>query len=50
MCAFAISTLLLLPALAAGKIADRRGSKRDGDAAMAVFASCAIGQFMPLFY
>ena len=50
MCTLAISTLLLLPAVALGKIATRGGSRRDGDIAMAVFASYAIGQFMPLFY
>jgi pimeloyl-ACP methyl ester carboxylesterase len=47
---FAIITLLLLPGLAAGRIAARGGSRRDGDIAMAVFASYVIGQFMPLFY
>ena len=50
MCAFAISTLLLLPSVAVGRIATRGGSRRDGDIAMAIFASYAIGQFMPLFY
>src|ERR1051325_10936176 len=38
MCTFAISTLLLLPAVAVGRIATRGGSKRDGDIAMAIFA------------
>jgi hypothetical protein len=47
---FAISTLLLLPSVAVGKIAARGGSRRDGDIAMAVLASYFIGQFMPLFY
>jgi hypothetical protein len=28
----------------------RGGSRRDGDVAMAIFASYVIGQFMPLFY
>jgi hypothetical protein len=46
----AISTLLLLPAAAVGRIATRGGSQRDGDVAMAIFASYVIGQFMPLFY
>lgn len=46
----AISTLLLLPAVAVGRIATRGGSRRDGDVAMAIFASYCIGQFMPLFY
>jgi pimeloyl-ACP methyl ester carboxylesterase len=46
----AISTLLLLPAVAVGRIATRGGSRRDGDVAMAIFASYVIGQFMPLFY
>jgi hypothetical protein len=50
MCIFAISTLLLLPAVAVGRIATRGGSKRDGDIAMAIFASYVIGQFMPMFY
>ncbi|HWD19662.1 MAG TPA: alpha/beta fold hydrolase [Verrucomicrobiae bacterium] len=50
MCIFAICTLLLLPALAVGRIAARGGSRRDGDVAMAIFASYVIGQFMPLFY
>jgi len=50
MCTFAISTLLLLPALALSRIASRGGLRRDGDIAMAIFASYAIGQFMPLFY
>jgi len=46
----AISTLLLLPSAFVGRIAARGGSRRDGDIAMGVFASYAIGQFMPLFY
>jgi hypothetical protein len=46
----AISTLLLLPSTLVGGIAARGGSRRDGDIAMVVFASYAIGQFMPLFY
>jgi pimeloyl-ACP methyl ester carboxylesterase len=50
MCALAISTLLLLPAVAVGRIATRDGSRRDGDIAMAIFASYAIGQFIPMFY
>ncbi len=50
MCTLAISTLLLLPSTLVGRIATRGGSRRDGDIAMAIFASCAIGQFMPLFY
>ena len=33
-----------------GRIAARGGSRRDGDIAMAIFASYVIGQFMPLFY
>jgi hypothetical protein len=49
-CALAISTLWLLPAVAVGRIATRGGSRRDGDIAMAIFASYVIGQFMPLFY
>jgi pimeloyl-ACP methyl ester carboxylesterase len=50
MCTFAISTLLLLPALAVSRIASRGGLRRDGDIAMAIFAGYVIGQFMPLFY
>jgi hypothetical protein len=50
MSIFAISTLLLLPAVAVGRIATRGGSRREGDIAMAIFASYVIGQFMPLFY
>jgi hypothetical protein len=46
----AISTLLLLPSTLVGRIAARGGSRRDGDVAMAIFASYVIGQFMPLFY
>jgi hypothetical protein len=46
----AISTLLLLPGVAVGRIASHGGSRRDGDVAMAIFASYVIGQFMPLFY
>jgi pimeloyl-ACP methyl ester carboxylesterase len=50
MCTLGISTLLLLPAVAVGRIATRGGSRHDGDVAMAIFAGYAIGQFMPLFY
>ena len=50
MAIFAISTLLLLPSVAVGKIAARGGSRREGDIAMAIFAGYVIGQFMPLFY
>ena len=46
----AVSTLLLLAGAAVGRIATRGGSRRDGDVAMAIFASYVIGQFMPLFY
>ena len=45
-----ISTLLLLPCTLVGRIAARGGSRRDGDVAMALFASYVIGQFMPRFY
>jgi pimeloyl-ACP methyl ester carboxylesterase len=47
---FALGTLLLLPSLAVARIAARGGSRREGDIAMAIFASYVIGQFMPLFY
>ena len=50
MCTLGISTLLLLPSALVGRIATRGGSRRDGDIAMAIFASYVIGQFMPLFY
>jgi pimeloyl-ACP methyl ester carboxylesterase len=50
MAILAISTLLLLPSVVVGRIAARSGSRRDGDIAMAIFASYVIGQFMPLFY
>jgi hypothetical protein len=50
MCIFAVSTLLLLPSTLVGRLATRGGSRRDGDVAMAIFASYCIGQFMPLFY
>ena len=50
MCILGIGTLLLLPGVAVGRIATRGGSRRDGDVAMAIFASYAIGQFMPLLY
>lgn len=49
-CTLGISTLLLLPSALVGRIAARGGSRRDGDVAMAIFASYVIGQFMPLFY
>ena len=49
-CTLGISTLLLLPSALVGRIATRGGSRRDGDIAMAIFASYAIGQFMPLFF
>ena len=50
MCTLVTSTLLLLPAVAVGRVATRGGSGRDGDVAMTIFASVVIGQFMPLFY
>jgi hypothetical protein len=50
MCALLISSLLLLPSALVGRVATRGGSRRDGDIAMAIFASYCIGQFMPLFY
>jgi pimeloyl-ACP methyl ester carboxylesterase len=51
-CTLGLSTLLLLPSALVGRIATYggRGSRRDGDIAMAIFASYVIGQFMPLFY
>jgi pimeloyl-ACP methyl ester carboxylesterase len=50
MAIFGIGALLLLPSVAVGRIAARRGSRRDGDIAMAIFASYVVGIFMPLFY
>ncbi len=50
MCTLLISMLLFLPSALAGRIATRGGSRRDGDVALTIFASVAIGQFMPLFY
>jgi pimeloyl-ACP methyl ester carboxylesterase len=50
MSILAMSTVLLLPSALVGRIATHGGSKRDGDIAMALFASYCIGQFMPLFY
>jgi hypothetical protein len=50
MAIFVISTLLLLPSVAVGRVVDNVGSRRDGDVAKAVFASYVIGQFLPLFY
>jgi len=50
MAIFAISTRSLLASVAVGRIAARGGSRRDGDIAMAIFASYVIGQFIPLFY
>jgi hypothetical protein len=49
-CILGLSTVLLLPSTLVGRIAARGGSRRDGDVAMAIFASFCIGQFMPLFY
>jgi len=49
-CFLAISALLMLPSALVGRIATRGGSTRDGDVAMAIFASYAIGQYIPLFY
>jgi pimeloyl-ACP methyl ester carboxylesterase len=50
MCTLGISALLLVAGVAVGRIATRDGSRRDGDVAMAIFASFSIGQFMPMFY
>ena len=50
MCTLLISTLLLLPSALVGRIATRGRPRRDGDIAMAIFASYAIGQFIPFFY
>jgi hypothetical protein len=50
MATFAIATLLLVAGAGIGRVATRGGSKRDGDAAMSIFAGYVIGQFIPLFY
>ena len=50
MSTLGMSTVFLLPSALVGRIATRGGSRRDGDIAMAIFASYVIGQFMPLFY
>ncbi len=50
MITLGISTLLMLPSMLVGRIAARGASRRDGDIAVAIFASYCIGQFMPLFY
>jgi len=50
MSILAMTTVLSLPSLLVGRIATRGGSRRDGDVAMAIFASYVIGQFVPLFY
>ena len=46
----AIPKLERVLGVAVGRIATRGGSRRDGDIAMAIFASYIIGEFMPLFY
>jgi len=45
-----IITVSMFPSLLVGRIATQGGSRRDGDIAMAIFASYAIGQFLPMFY
>jgi Alpha/beta hydrolase family len=50
MAMLAISTIVLSVGVALGRIATRGGARRDGDVAMAIFASYVIGQFMPFFY
>ena len=50
MSILAMTTVSLLPSLLVGRIATRGGSRRDGDVAMAIFASYLIGQLLPLFY
>ena len=50
MSILALSTVLLLPSALVGRIATRGRSRREGDTAMAIFASYTIGQFMPLIY
>jgi hypothetical protein len=42
-----ISALLLFAGTVLGWIATHRGSRRDGDIAMAIFVGYAIGQWIP---
>ena len=39
--------LVLFAGMALGWIASHRGSRRDGDIAMAIFVGYALGQWMP---
>jgi hypothetical protein len=49
MLALAVSSLLLCAGTVVGVIAARGGSRRDGDLAMAIFASYTIGLCVPMF-
>jgi hypothetical protein len=45
-----ITTSLLLAGTFLGWLAARRGSRRDGDIAMAIFTGYVIGQWIPKFF
>jgi len=45
-----INTVLLFEGAILGWIAARRGSRRDGDIAMAIYVGYAIGQWIPKFF
>jgi hypothetical protein len=47
---FGVSLMLLLAGMVFGYIVAHRGSHRDGDIAMALFAGYAIGQFIPQYF
>jgi hypothetical protein len=42
--------MVLICGALAGAIAARRGSRLDGDIAMALFVGYALGQWMPMLY
>jgi hypothetical protein len=44
-----VSTLFLCAGMIVAWFASRKGTPRDGDIAMAIFASYVIGQSMPIF-
>jgi hypothetical protein len=45
-----IGALVLFAGTVLGWIAARRGSRRDGDLAMAIFVGYAIGQWIPIIF
>ena len=46
---FALGAAVIFAGTTVGWLAARRGSRRDGDIAMAIFIGYALGQWMPLF-